>query len=307
MSSNVTVDAAMPGQRAVGLINGKLEDYTANLERMVKVPPERVVEFLSSSDLELEQQAILINRIVLRFTAIAKRVEKGTITSGGFLESLDPKVFSRDHEWRSIVSALSKKGIEYTQFKTVTLNKYLQYLRFRQDLLHYILDRRSRNHRVRTIAQSNRSDNSFDAIGEPRETDAFDRPATQCQPMASDKYIRLPRKETKELYLERDDVLELFLASHRFRLSWTGEDLELVDEKGVTYFLHPGKYTVGRHSENSIVIDQDFREISRYHMVISWQGDEAIHLTDISNFGTFVVPGRLSISVCESGRSELDA
>jgi hypothetical protein len=77
------------------------------------------------------------------------------------------------------------------------------------------------------------------------------------------------------------------LAGHMFRVIGATPPI-LLDQHGVTYFLKEGKNMLGRHPQNDIVANPDFRDISRAHLLIEWQGKNAISVTDLSSRGTFI-------------------
>ncbi|MCP4040441.1 MAG: FHA domain-containing protein [Gammaproteobacteria bacterium] len=128
----------------------------------------------------------------------------------------------------------------------------------------------------------------------PVETDAFDYPAKLCHPMASDKYLRLPYNKTEDLKLARGNSTDIYLASYHFRLEVSLHNLRMVDNTGKTHLLCQGTSTIGRNTNNDIVTDRSFTEISRYHLIIDWNGDDVVQLTDTSSLGTFVIPKYLA-------------
>lgn len=290
-------DLTLPGRRCESMVAGDLEEFRKSLEARTRVPPERILEFLAMSDVELIQQSRVIGRIERRFSGILTRVDRDSVTIAGFLRALDIRVFTRDHKWRNIIAALNQRGLDYDDYRRLALERYLEYLRFRREILMFIHRRRAERAESVPERPSEGKPRHLDTLqmtsilpGDARDTDAFKRPASQLQPMASDKFVRLPRNETVDVTLAPRELLDLFLAAHRFTLSIVGGDLQLVDEQGVTYFLPQGQRTLGRHARNDIIVDTDYREISRFHLVIEWQGGNTVQLTDISTLGTFLAP-----------------
>ncbi len=125
---------------------------------------------------------------------------------------------------------------------------------------------------------------------DPRQTTTFDRPAELCQPMASDKFLRLPHNKTKVLVLKPGGEIEIYMASYRFVLSLSENNLQLTDDNGKTHLLYDGTSTIGRNTNNDIITDRNFTEISRYHLIFDWDGGDKVRLTDMSTLGTFVPP-----------------
>ena len=103
-------EASQGGERLESVLGTSLQAFEENLSQRTKVPPERIVEFLSCSNAELEQQARVIEEVERRFAILLDRCEKEPDNLGPFMRALDPKAFSRDHDWRSLVLALSRQG-----------------------------------------------------------------------------------------------------------------------------------------------------------------------------------------------------
>ncbi len=293
----MTTSEASQGKEQLDTVLGSsLNAFEANLSQRTKVPPERIVEFLSCSNAELEQQARVIEEVERRFTTLLDRCEKQPDNLGPFMRALDPKAFSRDHDWRSLVQALSRQGAGYEIHKRVALSKYLEYLSFRKELLNFICSRRKQPGQVGKLAGD-----MGKALGGPderaaaslKQTDAFGMTRVAAMPMASDKYARLPEKETVRLKLRKGESLLVFLASHRFELKVREEELELVEERGVSHHLPSSRSSIGRHIDNDVMLDSRYQEISRFHLIIERQEPATLRLTDISSFGTFVDAARL--------------
>ncbi len=293
----MTMSEASQGRDQLESVLGtSLQAFEDNLSQRTKVPPERIVEFLACSNAELEQQARVIEEVERRFTILLDRCEKEPDNLGPFMRALDPKAFSRDHDWRSLVLALSRQGGGYETYKRVALTKYLEYLSFRKELLNFICSRRKQSGQAGRLAKD-----VGKALGGPdqrsaaslKQTDAFGMTRVAAMPMASDKYVRLPDKETVRLALRKGESLLLFLASHRFELKAQADELALVDERGVSHYLPAGRSSIGRHIDNDVMLDARYQEISRFHLIIERDEPPTLRLTDISSFGTFVDAARL--------------
>ncbi len=128
---------------------------------------------------------------------------------------------------------------------------------------------------------------------DPRETSTFDRPSDLDQPPPSDQHQRLPHNKTKTLRLTQGYESDIYLASYRFVLSISGINLHMTDVNRKTHILYQGTSTIGRNTNNDIVTDRNLTEISRYHLIIDWNGVDGIRLTDISSLGTYVLAENL--------------
>lgn len=261
-----------------------LGDFTRGLEGRTRVPGDQVQRFLHCSDDELRRQIRVIEEVVQRLAGLLGHEEDDI---GELLRSLDPRVFSRDYDWRGLVGRLKKTGHRYNGHKRVALSKYLSYLQNRRDLLRLIRDTRASGRDLgRAISEAGYA--PPEGVG-ARETGAFDTPAGDLQSMASDRYRRIPKRQAVEITLEPGSPVDLVLASYGFRLV-RGAELQLMDEYGRTHFLTGVHMTVGRHHSNDVVVSSELREVSRFHLVIDWWGGDRVRLTDLSTLGTFLTP-----------------
>jgi hypothetical protein len=268
------------------------EEFAGTLESRTKVPPERIVEFLTWSDAELEQEAREIDGMRLRFQTILSRYARDPSVVDQGLGGLEVKSFSRDHNWRAILEALSEVGQEFREHKRMAIASYLQYLDFRRDLLRFITTRRRKSEAGSQGTRQERSLMGTIGRGVLKDTSAFDMPKSQVMPMASDGFVRLPQRGPVQVRVAQGEVAVIYLGSSRFELVG-GMDLHLTDEKGVIYYLAEGVTAVGRHLENDVVVDPDYRDVSRFHLTIDWRGEDLVTLTDVSSLGTFISPAKL--------------
>lgn len=264
----------------------QIERFGARLAYLVKVPSVRIGEFLGSSALELEQQLAVIDDISGRLEAIRLALRQDPGQGLEAFNRLDLRIISRDHGWREILSNEELRHADGLPFLEVALEKYIEYLTFRRKLLEFILQRRA----VLQADSGPRQGALLSTLQDlsKKETSAFDRPARDLNGMASDLYRRLPGRETVRLELGEDAVLTLMLAGHVFAVSRLGEELRIRDENGLTYLLPAGSHSLGRSRRCDVMLDPNFREISRKHLVIEWDGADGLSLLDLSQLGTFI-------------------
>ncbi len=288
-------DAESDSNMVSPVLDRSLQEFEEELAQRTKVPPERIVEFLSCSNSELESQARVIEDLESRFTTLLERCAANPDNIGPYMRALDPKSFSRDHGWRALVQTLNEEMRGADEFKRALLSKYLEYLSFRKELLHFICSRRTNPAQLQAVSMNVAEllgDNPAVPAGAMKETDAFGMTRSVCMPMASDNYVKLPDKETVEFTVGAGETMEVFLASHRFEISG-GPDASLIDEQGMSYPLPEGRVSVGRHIDNDIMLDPRYQEVSRFHVIVDREDPDIIRLTDLSSFGTFVQAGRL--------------
>ena len=262
-----------PARRPDGVsqFESRLNDYT-------KVPLDRLEEFLDWSDDRVRQETQIVNRVLRRFAEAVVNSMETPSSAGQFLQELDLKVISRDHDWRAVFSTVKVQETEYDDYKRALLVKYLQYLSFRKRLLEFIYSRRQGLEATEVLPGIQMGSGSS-GIDLERAAERLD--------VAPDGFVRLPMGESREVRLGAGESVVVMFADHEFRLKG-GEPPALVDANGVTGFLEPGRNMVGRHPESDVCIDQGFSDVSRAHCVLEWRGGNLLVLTDLSSRGTFV-------------------
>ena len=110
--------------------------------------------------------------------------------------------------------------------------------------------------------------------------------------VTGDDLWALPRGESIALTLTGTDEVDLILGRYAFKLV-PGERTYLVDPNGIDYVLRPGRNTVGRAQGCDVMVDVEYREISRKHLVIDRIDAQTVVLTDLSSHGTRVPSSRV--------------
>ena len=215
---------------------------------------------LGDLDREARAGAEIIKRLGDAVSAAMREPERAT----SFLETLDLRIVTRDHDWRAIFGALREQAGGDSQHMRVALWNYLAYLCSRRDLIEQVLEQR-------------------------RALECTDEhPALELdpQPLASG-LVRLPKGETVIVKLPYRGQLTLYLGRHAFTLA-DGYPPRLVDPEGGWQKLERGSQLVGRHPACELVTWPDFGDVSRAHLELDWRGDSHVAITDRSSRGTFV-------------------
>ncbi len=262
-----------------------LDDFDFALTCRVEVPASKITSLVQLTDDALREEARSINKVEKRFVDLIASGLDDQATVGRDLRTLDIKLFSHDHQWRSIMGALRAQGPEYDEYKKLALIKYMQYLSARQEVVKSIFSERQQ--RASTPVAWNDSDEN---VGKQpfQETGSF-KLATSADTgnVEEEGFLRLPKGEVMTIPLSEGHELELLLAEHRFRLV-LGQPAHLLGENGAQYDLRQGKNLIGRELGNHIVVDSSYRDVSRKHLLIDTTDPESIRLTDMSSHGTFV-------------------
>ncbi len=266
------------------MVSSDIGEFLSNLSSRTKVPSHRLEEYLTWPDQELRQEVQAVSKLLRRFSAAVVSSMEDTSSLDVFWQEVDLKSISRDHDWRSIFSSLRNAGLSHLEHKRAVLVKYLQYLTFRKRLLELICLREADS---RSYPNDAPTHSPTKAVADNGTTSNEDGQSLIVQHPNGREFVRLPLGEPIEIPLPAGRELKLMLAGHMFRVVGATPPI-LLDQHAVTYFLKEGKNVLGRHPHSDIVANPDFRDISRAHLLIEWQGNHAISLTDLSSRGTFI-------------------
>lgn len=268
-----------------GLSFASVADFEFALACRVEVPGAKVSALLRLSAEELRDEASRIRQVERHFVGVLARAIEEPGTMGGLLRELDIKLFSQDHDWRELFTALLGCESRFDDFKKIALVKYVQYLAARQDVLRSLyLGRRRRD--AETVAFED-DQGERTASTSLHETVIFDLSMTPDEYEGDSRLERLPVGEPVLLRLPATGEIELVLSRHPFKVA-LGERRCLIDDAGHDYPLFPGRNVVGRQPGNDIVVNPSYRDVSRKHLVIEVGDAASLRVTDLSSHGTFV-------------------
>jgi hypothetical protein len=260
---------------------GALQKFEARLAERTRIPASKLSEFMGWPDERLRRESKAVSRILRRFAEAVVDSMEDPDTAHKFLEELDLKGISRDHDWRAIFSTIRAQEKGYEGYKRAVLVKYLQYLSFRKRLVEYVVAKR------RGLEETDEySDITLFALRYSAEIEGG-APTGYAHRAIDPDYVRLPLGESVDFELLHGSAVKLMLASHVFALSGQRPPL-LTDQNGASHALREGRNMVGRHPEGDVVVDANFTDVSRAHVIMEWDGTRRIRLIDFSSRGTFV-------------------
>ncbi|MDX1514384.1 MAG: FHA domain-containing protein [Gammaproteobacteria bacterium] len=260
-----------------------VSDFEFSLASRTEVPAGKITDLVRKSPEALTREASSIRQLERQFVDLLSKSmeEPGSISH--LLRGVDLKLFSQDHEWRTIFTALTKLGKAYDDYKQLALVKYTQYLGSRQEVLKSIFENKYQLDAV--AAELNAAGPDF------KETVIFESRETALRSPRDSGLKRLPRGETVTIQLDAEADLQILLSRHKFSIV-SGQQLHLVDENGTDYALQYGRNRVGREQGNDVIVDPAYRDVSRKHLIIDVESPRHVRLTDLSSHGTYV-PGTL--------------
>ncbi len=254
-----------------------VNDFEAMLAQRAEAPgAAREQQVAQLPDAKLENYNKAVARILIQFAEAVARATTDTSLPDTFVDTFDLRYISRDHDWRAVFSALRDQGAGHRRHKLVAIEKYLEYLTTRRELVEKILADRERLQ---------------DTGGHDDPTVPEARDATRFEPLPVAESVelkRLPNGESVEIELPADGSVRMQLGRHSFSL--VGGIPYLIDENQHPYPLRRGRQSVGRHVECHVHVDPNFSNVSRVHMLVEWRGENVLSITDVSSLGTFVDP-----------------
>ena len=259
-----------------------LSRFEQRLSKLTTVPVTKLTGFKSWPDDRLRRESKAVSKILKRFAAAVVDSMEDSDRADRFLRELDLRSISRDHDWRAIFSTIRAQTAGYEGYKRAVLVKYLQYLSFRKRLIEYVAASR-----LGLEETEEYSDITLFALRfgmQQAQADVSGRPQDAT---ADSSFVRLPLGESIDLELPKAHEVSIMLAAHVFRLVGERPPV-LIDQHGVTYVLKQGRNMVGRHPEGDVVVDPNFTDVSRAHLIIEWSGNALIRIIDFSSRGTYV-------------------
>ncbi|MGK0173068.1 MAG: hypothetical protein ACI9W2_004812 [Gammaproteobacteria bacterium] len=208
--------------------------------------PEELQRYLGSSPAWVHVEYERVSRTLLRFAQAVVDAMESPRCAHSFLQRLDLRSVSRDHNWRRIFAEIVDLDLCFDGHKRALLTRYLQFLSERKRLLAYV----EAQHAGLEIT----ADHGWVA------------------PLDVPESTPLAMGETGLLVLEAGTVLPLWMANVGFSVELNTNGAVLLKETGgFERALRLGRNVVGRHPECDIVIPSKWRTVSRVHAILDWE------------------------------------
>ncbi len=269
-------------------------DFEFAVSGRVAVPSKKITEMVKFSPDQLQKEARTIKEIEKKFVSILSKSIEDSNSINRAIRELDPLIFSQDHSWRDIISALNEGDDEFNPFRRVALVKYMQYLSSRQEIIKYLYSEKKKMLNEPVSDPASNTDSG--AQDEFRETLMLEN--TIFEPVASKReggngdaaagdFERMPKGEAVTITLSPGTEMTLMLSKHKCSVI-ADDGIHFVDHTGKSYKLEKGRNIIGRDTVSTVILDPSLRDISRLHLVIENIDDSSLQFTDLSSHGTFV-------------------
>ena len=258
-------------------------DFEFSMAGRSAVPSKKITDMVKFSTDQLKKEAKTIKDIEKRFVSILSQSIEDPNSINLALRELDPLIFSQDHGWRDIITALNSGDEDYNPFRRIALVKYMQYLSSRQEIIKYLYSEKKK------LLKETGPDESQDAQGF-KDTLILDN--TVFEPIADgnskdSQFEKMPKGEAVTINLPSGSEMEVLLSKHKCKII-AGDTLEFVDHMNRSFTLNKGRNVIGRDSVSTVMLDPALRDVSRLHLVIENFDDNSLQLTDMSSHGTFI-------------------
>jgi len=127
MTDPMPSDATRLETPATVSVERSLQQFETRLTERTKIPPNKLGEYMSWPEDRLKRESSTVSRVLRRFAEAVVDSMENTGAADRFLQDLDLKSISRDHDWRAIFSTIRAQEAGYEGYKRAVLIKYLQY------------------------------------------------------------------------------------------------------------------------------------------------------------------------------------
>jgi hypothetical protein len=256
-------------------------DFEFSLAGRTAVPSKKITDMVKFSTDQLKKEAKTIKDIEKRFVSILSKSIEDTSSINRAIRELDPVIFSQDHGWRDIISALNSGDDELNPFRRIALVKYMQYLSARQEIIKYLYSEKKKLLNEGDTPEGGQFKDTVileNTIFEPSSSNIA----------ASDKFERMPKGEAVTITVSPSEDVDVLLSRHACKVTIKDKKLMFLDNEKRSYELKKGRNVIGRDSVSTIMIDPALRDVSRIHIVIEKFDDKTIQITDLSSHGTYI-------------------
>ena len=258
-----------------------LSEFEKVLRPRIVVPSQRYARFLTLDDEALAAAAVTTRHAAEHLRRVLEDLRGRSARVDVVLSSMASEFFSDDHGWRGLFDELRQIGSHFTEFKLLAIADYRRYLLNCLDALN-----RVSTDRLQSTLSLSQEEERTQLKMTPAAGDGFESAESVGEVFIRD-LVRLPRGKTFPLREGRDVSFELWLGKRRFRVeTWAGATL--VDERGAELRLSEGRNLVGRGLYNDVIVDAEFTDISRRHLILDLTGGIPSAITDLSSRGTFL-------------------
>ena len=258
-----------------------LEQFDLALARKTLITSELFAKLLTLDDDRLNsltsatrQAADLLQRALKRAVGDPSAVEE-------LFKKLGNAFFTEDHGWRKLFMTLATLPTTRDDIKLLALTKYRNYLLARLAALNSIGSNRLQS-QIHVTADSEAESITELAVQKPGVTQELSSSETIIRDV-----VQLPKGKTTPVKADDMACVDIWMARRRFRIEmW--DKTSFIDSHGQSTKLKEGRNLIGRALHNDVVIDPNYPEVSRNHLIVDIRDGRPVGITDLSSGGTFI-------------------
>ncbi|MGR8948465.1 MAG: FHA domain-containing protein [Gammaproteobacteria bacterium] len=277
----ITVDGAIFRYSSV-------DEFSAAIEGRTAIPTALYAEL---TQLNQDELTLLAQNLKHKEKQLIELLERA-LTSPNVLSTEINRIpltaIRNEHFWREIIISLCDLDADEVYLQTAIL-KYLQFLNSFQEIVRLLFAVNAGGKKL--LAETVPGE----ASEAPYETALFDVLQYSDAGRMVNPFRRLPQGEAVTLHALPGHAINLLLAKYSFELvnrnGWS-----LIDSKNREFRLTNDLNYVGRGRENDILLNGEYRNISRKHVIVHPLDDSSVVLIDLSSHGTFVPPRQVELS-----------
>lgn len=278
-------------------------DFKKFLDGKTEIPASKMQEMLKRTDLHLNEEIKQLGHVEQTINEKLAATIRDPKTIDSYLDGATMVRFSQDYDWRQIMFELSKQSTDFSEYKLEAVSYYLKYLRSRINIARGILEDKyntppssddqtrltstleTRAISAEELQAAQAGDIETDMPGVFASTSVNLAEELNNEQMAASEFQRIPRGQTIIIQAASASMIPLKIASRKFIIEMD-DTPKLISKSGDSYPLKPGENLIGRSTKCSIVLNPEFVDISRQHLIIELYPNKDMHFTDLSTSGS---------------------
>lgn len=232
---------------------------------------ENVERYLGASPAWIRVEGDRIGRTLARFAQAVADAMESPRCAHDFIQRLDLRTVSRDHNWRRIFTELADRDPCFDGHKRTLIIRYLQFLSERKRILDDVevhgagLEGTTKWPAVEVPQGSAGCQFRSLAIGETAAVElSVDHPVSIWMGDVAFSVVGREQPDRPPPVSAADPPAQNFRPSR----------VDLLGPGGYEKQLRLGRNILGRHPECDIVLDSQWRGLSRVHLILEWDRDE---------------------------------
>ena len=275
-----------------------VDEFKAFLSGKTEIPASKMQEMLKRNDLHLHEEIKQLSKVEQTINEKLAATIRDPKSIDSYLDGATMVRFSQDYDWRQIMFELSKKSTDLSEYKLEAVSFYLKYLRSRISIARSILSDKNKppqddsehTHLMETMETRALTADDLAEGGKEEDSGVFkstnaDLSAQKDEKIVPSEFKRIPRGQTVVVDSNAAHMIPIKIASRKFIIE-TGSAPQLLSKNGDSYPLKQGENLVGRSTKCSVILNPEFVDVSRQHLIIELYPDGTMHFTDLSSSGT---------------------